>query len=1091
MKNINMHGKSKQTSSAANMLQLFKLKPLNIISLSIGLALSNIAIAEQQSSNADNVEVSEVRSTQENNTDAEPSSANENDEEKLVEKISVVGSRLKNFAFDSDLPIQVLTSETGLLLGLESTQDLIRKSTLVSGSPQANDQTSVNAIGGSSQNGGNGTNTISLRGLGAERTLVLLNGRRLSPTGTRGGVSSPNISIVPSSIISRVEILKDGASSIYGSDAVAGVVDNRLIGRTEVDTISVQITPTEQGGGENFQLSGRISEEYENGYFNLAAQFDSRQQLALGDRDFTDCRDLRVFDPVSGAQLDNRDENGEVVCRGFGTNNRFFIFRQGTGLFFDTDSINGRFGGLYVPDPDGTIIGPGQDELRAILPEFARVGIANLGVTDPANNIGANTGDFEAASASNAILPQTSPIILNSNATNPEERYSFFASGGYDLNDNHELYGQLLLSKVDTDINSFRFLFQNLGGAHPNNTVAERLRDATDNALSGAIGFNIIRPFFSQNQTKYANAVVGSKGTFGSGFGLLEDWDWDVYLQYGNSKAEYTSNFTRQDRLSAVTGFGNVACDPSQINVSLLPDGETAESICDGVSIPFLSTRILRDGQLNAEEEAFLEGVETGTTKYEQYTFEGIVSGDLFSLPAGEAALALGVHVRHDSFDDQPGANSQAGNNHNFSNGNPTVGTATLQEVFAEIGIPLLEDIFLIDRLNFIGSGRFTSNNRIDDGGEFTYKLGLGWHLHETAKFRFNKGTSYRTPALFELFQGGDDTFGPTDPCVNLENSNRPADELSIVTQNCSLFGIDDAFQTTENVRVLNQGNSTGTLLPETSEATNIGFVWQPKFADLAFSIDYFDIEIEDQISRIGGGAIIERCFVTQAFNTIVEFNNDPFCALLGERNERNELTQVINGSLNIASQTSRGYDFAVRYGKDFGEYHFSLDGQVTKIIEDFVDLDRDIDDPFNDDIDRTLLALRPEYTGNMNLSLKKDNLTLFWNVFYVGDSDQLDFQSLNPDSGFNEDGTIQFAAQPFRFLGPIHSDTKVESYFEHTASARYLIDNSMQFTFGVSNIFDREPPQVGSFVNRVGTSAVGPYDFRGRKFFVRVTKVF
>ena len=139
-----------------------------------------------------------------------------------------------------------------------------------------------------------------------------------------------------------MEILKDGASSIYGSDAVAGVVDNRLIGATDRDVLTAIANPTVDGGGEFYQVSGRLSTVFDRGYLNIAAQIDRQEELRLRDRSYTDCRDPRLTDPVSGQRVDIRHVDGSIACESFGSNSRFFIFRQGTGNFFDPTSLNAR-----------------------------------------------------------------------------------------------------------------------------------------------------------------------------------------------------------------------------------------------------------------------------------------------------------------------------------------------------------------------------------------------------------------------------------------------------------------------------------------------------------------------------------------------------------------------------------------------------------------------------------------------------------------------------------------------------------------------------------------------------------------------------
>lgn len=854
---------------------------------------------------------------------------------------------------------------------------------------------------------------------------------------------------------------------------------------------------TEAGGSEIFQINGRFSRTFERGNFNIAAQYDREEKLRTGDRDFTDCRDTRLTDPTTGRRVVDVDpRTGEEVCRSFGSNNRFFIFRfdnVNAGNFNDVNSLNNRFAGSFIPDPDGVLVAPGQDELRPILPEFARVGVFRLGVTDPNVNFGPGSGDFDLSSQSFALLPQSSPIIQDGHARNPEERFSLFANGAYDLTSNVEAYGQFLYNKTETQVGSFRYLFANLDAFSPVNTVGQRLRDATGNDLSGSVGFNIIRPFISENETNYVNGVAGLRGDYGDIWGQLESWRWDVYGQYGRSDATYTSNFTRQDRLDLVTGRGNSsACDPT-LSVDAVTGQANAASVCDGISIPFLSPRILRDGLFTAQEEAFLEGVETGATIYDQVVIEGFTDGNLFKLPAGDVSAGFGFHYQYDKINDTPGANALAGNNHNFSSASPTRGNTDLIEGFFEVGVPVLADLPLIKRFNLTGSGRVTKSSTFDDP-EFTYKVGGVWDPIDILRVRATYGTSYRTPALFELFQGGTVSFGPTDPCVNLSNSNRSAEELAIVTSNCALFGIGTNFlPSNSQPEVRNTGNNTGTLEAETSKAFNFGVVFQPTIEgiELSLAADYFDIEINNQIGTIGAFQIAERCVSDTAFASLADALADQNCALLGERNAAMELPFIINGQINIAQQTSRGIDFQARASTDIDGINFNINSQLTYQLEDFTDEDLGVDD-IETDINRLGLALRPRVSGTMNLSARKGNWGAFWGVNFVGASDQRRRLNELPNNDFNEGEVArQRFDEPFRFLGPLSEDTRVEFYHRHTTSVSYNFpDAGLTLRGGIANVFDVDPPSAGFGVQRIGIAASG-YDLRGRSFFARATKRF
>ncbi len=211
-----------------------------------------------------------------------------------VAEVVVTGSRLRRTEFTAASPVQIITTEQTSLEGLMSAAEILQSSTLASGSQQINDQTT-----GFVTENGPGANTLSLRGLGASRTLLLLNGRRLSPAGSRGQLAAADLNVLPESIIQRIEILKDGASSVYGSDAIAGVVN--IITRKGFDggNVGVEGNYITQGGGESRQASASWGKSWDKGGISLSLEYFKREPLRVGDRDFMSCAQDRVINVTS------------------------------------------------------------------------------------------------------------------------------------------------------------------------------------------------------------------------------------------------------------------------------------------------------------------------------------------------------------------------------------------------------------------------------------------------------------------------------------------------------------------------------------------------------------------------------------------------------------------------------------------------------------------------------------------------------------------------------------------------------------------------------------------------------------------------
>ena len=207
------------------------------------------------------------------------------DADELVEEVIVTGSRLARSGFDSSTPIDVVNVREAVELGYSDLNDMLIATPALAASDQMTDV--LSGILGN-VNGGQGVQTIDLRGLGAGRTLSLLNGRRAGPAGIRDGVTSFDVNVIPVAALERVEILKDGASSIYGSDAIGGVV-NYITRKDTGGEVNAYVQMAEESGGEIYQINASYGRESERGYWRVTADYNKQEQILKGDREIFEC----------------------------------------------------------------------------------------------------------------------------------------------------------------------------------------------------------------------------------------------------------------------------------------------------------------------------------------------------------------------------------------------------------------------------------------------------------------------------------------------------------------------------------------------------------------------------------------------------------------------------------------------------------------------------------------------------------------------------------------------------------------------------------------------------------------------------------
>jgi iron complex outermembrane receptor protein len=944
------------------------------------------------------------------------------------DRVLITGSRIARDAFTSTAPIQVITSEQSTLEGLVDTSEMIQGSSIAQGSLQLNNQ-----FGGFVVEGGPGINSISLRGLGAQRSLILLNGQRPGPAGVRGQVAAFDLQVVPDSIISRGEILKDGASSVYGSDAIAGVVN--IITRTSVDSpeLNVQYNATEGGGGNTFQINGAMGFEVFGGNVMLAAEYEIRDPLEFGDRSYLACSQDLAYDATTGQRIDRIDAS---ILKGTALAN------CPGNIYFNTVIAGAN---RYVPSPDGVTIGP----IAGYRPRTNRTFDCNTGVagTQRPPNCG---GTLPAAYAANGFNAYYEDVLndqrfLESDAIAGVDRLSLYGRADFQL----DMLGgidwttEVLFNRREYESERVRQFFPNIA---PNVAydVPGTFGGAGDSLFPTAIVLPVtIWPSNNQVDVDYLHIGTGFNGDF-----VLPGWTWSLHAGFSSSDGEYRGNQIQIE----TAGDWNFA-RPS--------DGLYAGPNYNPFSAAFLS------GNYSDAVYDLLTANSVGNTTYDQTLVQGVISGDLFELPAGPLGVAVGGEWRTFEIDDTPDPRASNGEFWGTTSAGRTTGEDTVSEVFVEANVPLLRGLPFIEELTVDGSARAFEYDSY--GSDSVWKAGLNWQVVPSVRVRGTTGTSYRAPALYELFLANQTGFLgqlAIDPCDQWDTSTNPN-----IVANCGAAGIPAGYNATGSSALIVTGGGAGVLEAESSEAKTLGLIWTPDFIDFSLAIDYFDVAIENQVSQLGAGAILGGCYGSPVFP-------NAFCSLFTRAPNTdplrpNQIIQVNDSYINVNSQTTAGIDITARYEHEFDFGNLVIDLSATHTTEDVVNLfDPSLASGF-DTSDFNGSLGDPEWVGDASIQLRQGDWTYSWFVDYVGEMDHTPFAAeLAAYNGLN-----------------IRRINTTDAWFSHDVSVRYRGDNFV-VTGGVTNAFNAPPPVVTSGVSsRFGNTPAfaSQYDLRGRTFFLRL----
>ena len=983
--------------------------------------------------------------------DQDTSADEEIDEE--VEQVVVTGSRIRRSGFSSAAPMDVISAESAAPQGFTDIGALLRSTTSAAGSPQVTSATSTAFV----QNGGAGAETISLRGLGANRTLVLLNGRRAGPAGIRGSVSSFDMNVLPLSAIERVEILKDGASTLYGSDAVAGVI-NIITKKGDGGTIEGFLSQPTQSGGEEYRVNGSYGAAWDRGNFRFTVDYYRREELAKGDRDYFDCGEAYVF--KGGQRADLIDpRTGEYKCNDWGWGHAW-TYDYAEGFGDGSTNIKPTTGSVLLQyDYDGHLAANGLPSVNSL--------------ADPDNPYHMRTPEgwyqVNYDHKSFSLYDYDHPYQNEESLIPETERWTAMFDGEQELTDHITLYAEGLFNRRENYSNHYNQYWSYVYNDNFNFYNYDTVPDSGGALSDGWTGAQWLSPTpitdhaDASNKVDYSRFVGGLRGDFGD---AVPTWEFDLSFQYSKSDAEYWNQLIYNDSVQA-NNWAWGSCEGTVTSVRGVP--------C--VDVDWLNPELMQ-GNPTQEERDFLFGSEKGSTIYEQYSVEGLVTGELIDVPAGAVGAAIGFHWRDDSILDTPGEVTRSGNSWGSGKASITEGSHTTKAIFGELDIPLLVDKPFIDSLTANFSGRYTDVSSYGSGS--TYKMGLNWQVNPTIRLRATRGTSFRTPALFELYLKDEASFlsqRRLDPCYRWGDSLASGGISQRIADNCAAEGAPADHTASISATVLT-GGGLGVLKAETSTAQTLGLILTPSFADLSISIDYFDIEVRDEVDQLGAATILRECYDSP------DWPNEPLCDLF----ERipytdplgGQVTEVRDSFINIASQQNRGWDINATYNTQiWNGWNMRIDTQHTIQTRDLTGRFEGQQENFNGRLGQ------PKWVGNLIFTFDKEDWSATWGMRFVGKGSNVEFNdgvtTTTWFSGLEEETEYDLVLT-------------VPRWTYHNVSVSKMMPGNWLVRAGISNLFDKEPPQVSQAgVNAtMGRAAFySQYDWEGRRVFLQLKKEF
>jgi outer membrane receptor protein involved in Fe transport len=908
--------------------------------------------------------------------------------------IIVTGSRISRKDADSVGVLLTITSDDIARSGTSSIGELLQKI------PSAGVSLNSNGTQGTSY----GASSINLRYLGGaegsgNRVLVLVDGHRwVDGVGQRGFRDFVDLNTLPQGMIDGIEVLKDGASAIYGADAIAGVVNIKTVQPFDGLRGSVRAGVTSRGDGAEVGGMLTVGKTWDRASVILSGSYFKSRPIR------TDARDLTTLTLVPQTAV-GTNPNGLFILPGL-ANNAYF----------------------------GTAAGFASSANPIVLNNGAAIGAGNQ--ADNAFHVGALPGD--------AYNTQAQGIY----STGPSERYGVYGRFDYELTEEATIKiegvynrrkSNQLFSPVLLDVGGTAGTVR--GFAIPNNQAFNPFGTANGVPAANAIGFaansawrirKVMSDVGNRNNAQDVETFRVSVGVDGVLPIMGGEWRWDVFGSYSkNSINTIAENGINYDNLflglgSPATCAANAGCVP--INLF---------------------------APMTAQQADYIRFTSREYNRTELYNAAFNITGNLFDLPAGPVALAVGYEYRQNRGFDAPDPivnappiylNAALYTKTTGQTRTATVGSYDLHEAYGELNIPIFKDQPFAQSLDVSLAARYSDYSTV--GSKTTLKAGIGYRPIEDILLRGTYSQGFRAPSILELYQGARQTsFQGTDPCNGGATANPSL-------PGCS--GVPTGYnQANFNLNGLIPGVISGNtgLKPETADTFSAGIAISPRAVrGLSLTVDYYKIKIKDAIASQSATQIMQLCAL----------RGGVFCDLINRDAGTGAILQLLQGAQNLNAVETDGVDATLRYDFNTGIGRFTtmVDASYLNSFKTTAPNPAG-GDPIVDE--RAGKGDQPRST----YPRWKGQASLGW----IG-------------------GTVDMTLRA-RYIGPTTDrvnavkDDRTRSIIYTDAEIGFSInDDAARFNLGINNLFDKQPP--ASYANAPINYDIYTYDARGRFFYAR-----